>query len=271
MNDPAQEFIDNFIAHYASEYYDPAKAREYYLRTRELKGRRSASGLKSKEKKQAWTYAKGQIKEAEKAEKTTAAESRKGKVEQLRAQASDRRKQISGKLKAVLLNMTLDRQQRAERISKTQKAKIDRLNKKQKREAKKIAEEAQRKIDALPSIPEGVSKEKRAELVAKRREEIAKIRGDSVKQRKALSESTKAERSALTDKASDERENLSDTVKENKKDERESAKEQREEVRTVLKDSVQKARDEYEAFKVDLKAKYELELQKEYDAIKKNV
>lgn len=33
------EFVDNFLAH----EYDPVKAREYYLRTRQLKGRKKAS------------------------------------------------------------------------------------------------------------------------------------------------------------------------------------------------------------------------------------
>ena len=33
------------LMHYASPYYDPVKAHEYYMRTRELKGRRSTAGL----------------------------------------------------------------------------------------------------------------------------------------------------------------------------------------------------------------------------------
>lgn len=33
------------LFHYASPYYDPVKAHEYYMRTRELKGRKSTSGL----------------------------------------------------------------------------------------------------------------------------------------------------------------------------------------------------------------------------------
>lgn len=40
--------LDNFLAHYASEYYDPVKAREYYLRTRKLKGRDALSKNQSK-------------------------------------------------------------------------------------------------------------------------------------------------------------------------------------------------------------------------------
>ena len=31
--------IDELLQHYASPYYDPVKAHEYYMRTRELKGR----------------------------------------------------------------------------------------------------------------------------------------------------------------------------------------------------------------------------------------
>ena len=38
----------NTIAHYASKYYDPVKAHEYYMRTRKLKGRNSTSGLNEK-------------------------------------------------------------------------------------------------------------------------------------------------------------------------------------------------------------------------------
>ena len=37
--------MDNDLQHYASPYYDPQKAHEYYMRTRELKGRRSATKL----------------------------------------------------------------------------------------------------------------------------------------------------------------------------------------------------------------------------------
>ena len=37
--------VDDFLQHYASQYYDPVKAHEYYMRNRELKGRRSTSDL----------------------------------------------------------------------------------------------------------------------------------------------------------------------------------------------------------------------------------
>lgn len=42
------------LRHYASPYYDPQKAHEYYMRTRELKGR-STTSLNDDGKK-IWSY-----------------------------------------------------------------------------------------------------------------------------------------------------------------------------------------------------------------------
>ena len=36
---------NDYLMHYASPYYDPIKAHEYYMRTRQLKGRTSTAGL----------------------------------------------------------------------------------------------------------------------------------------------------------------------------------------------------------------------------------
>ena len=42
--------INEPLQHYASPYYDPVKAHEYYMRTRELKGRRSTTKLNDERK-----------------------------------------------------------------------------------------------------------------------------------------------------------------------------------------------------------------------------
>lgn len=52
--------IDELLQHYASPYYDPVKAHEYYMRTRELKGRRSTTKLND-EGKEIWAYTKNEI------------------------------------------------------------------------------------------------------------------------------------------------------------------------------------------------------------------
>lgn len=50
---------DDYIAHYASQYYDPVKAHEYYERTKKLKGRRI--GTLNDKGKEAKAYVKTKI------------------------------------------------------------------------------------------------------------------------------------------------------------------------------------------------------------------
>lgn len=73
------------LMHYASQYYDPAKAHEYYLKTRELKGR-TTNGM-SDAQKEAWGYAKEEI-----------TKEKNSKMEELRTKAKEARDQIAEKL-----------------------------------------------------------------------------------------------------------------------------------------------------------------------------
>ena len=63
------------LAHYASPYYDPVKAHEYYMRTRQLKGRKSVAGLSGTQRETA-AYVKEQL-----------SEERKSKTEALKSEA----------------------------------------------------------------------------------------------------------------------------------------------------------------------------------------
>lgn len=90
-----------FIAHYASQYYDPAKAKAYYERTKELKGRQSTKGM-SETQRQALGYAKNQIGESKKAELKSSQESQKAQMENLRARAKESRERIKQKLEKLL-------------------------------------------------------------------------------------------------------------------------------------------------------------------------
>jgi hypothetical protein len=311
----SKEFINNFLSHYASEYYDPAKAREYYLRTRELKGRRSGSNLKTEKKKQAWAYAKDKITtEKEELLKETGNEFRQD-FQILRTEASTKRKQLSEKLSLLLQKATEIRKSDADKISENQKREserisrglknrlnrvsrnaqkeLERLSEMQTKKSEQIAKEASRKIAALPSIPKGVSAEKRAELAAERSEEIAKIRGTATKEQKSLSDAIKTERGAVTTKAKVERDTLTkeaNAKKEALSKETESKREalskwstadktkhrqrvgsEKEAVSSELKATLERGRAGYEEAKVRIKAKYEEKLDAEYEAIRRNV
>lgn len=239
--------IEDFLAHYASEYYDPAKAREYYLRTRELKGRSAA--LKTDNQKAGWAYAKNQIDTEKKATLEAIAAENQAALETLRSTATDTRKSISEKLKTLLGLLTNATENERTRISKDRQANLER-----------IAEETKTKIAAVPEVPKGLSKERTAELRTERRLEIAKIRGDAKVERQQVAENSAAESAAISDSVAD--------VKTSVKD---AASKEREQVATDLKDSVDKARGKYALLKEEVKAKYEAKYQQEYDAIKNNV
>lgn len=87
-----------YLQHYASEYYDPVKAHEYYMKNRELKGRRSASKLSDDDKK-VWAYTKSNIDQEKKSKVESEQETRKKRIEEFRSNATAMRERISSRLK----------------------------------------------------------------------------------------------------------------------------------------------------------------------------
>lgn len=135
------------LCHYASKYYDPVKAHEYYMRTRELKGRRSSSKL-SDEGKEAWAYTKEQITTSKKADAEALKAEKEKKIAALRADSEKTKERIM------------------ERLADLKKA---------------IDAKRKNKLDALleQTLPEGLSKEERARRIARRDKQIAKLYSDS--------------------------------------------------------------------------------------------
>jgi hypothetical protein len=86
-----------FIAHYASEFYDPVKAHEYYLRNRKLKGRFSTKGF-TKTQKEAFTYAKAQIHAKQQKDTAQARSAKDTGIAQARAHAAALRASIATRL-----------------------------------------------------------------------------------------------------------------------------------------------------------------------------
>ena len=155
--------FDEFLAHYASEYYDPVKAHEYYERTKHLKGRRSASKLSS-EGREIWNYTKSQISDAKKEQLKDAQEAYKEQIESAREKSKESLSRISEMLKRFRESMSKDTKNDRKRISNRMNAKI-----------KAIQDQ---------KIPEGISKEEKEKLMAERKKKIADIRGEAYKQAK---------------------------------------------------------------------------------------
>jgi hypothetical protein len=77
------------VKHYASPYYDPVKAHEYYERTKELKGRRSTASL-NEEGKSVASYVKEQLDSERKSKVDASKEKTDSQIERLREQKRQR-------------------------------------------------------------------------------------------------------------------------------------------------------------------------------------
>lgn len=101
--DKTTEFINSIfeLEHAAApRIYDPVKAHEYYMRTRELKGRsRSSAALKTKQQKEGWSYVKATVAENKKKEAQTLSFFNKLVMKKLRDDVVAKRKELSDKIK----------------------------------------------------------------------------------------------------------------------------------------------------------------------------
>jgi hypothetical protein len=111
MTEEKPEVVD-YLAHYASEFYDPNKAHEYYVRNRELKGRapvkgetktqRTARVATARNQREAKTYVDKMIGTKKSGESKSLQKSQQARMEQLRKNADASRKRIDDKLKKFL-------------------------------------------------------------------------------------------------------------------------------------------------------------------------
>lgn len=97
------EDVDNFLRHYASEYYDPAKAKAYYEANKRLKGRKKAqqdalSDDARQKQSEATSYVRNQISTKRTTALDSAAAAQKARLEDLQAKAEATSAAIQKKL-----------------------------------------------------------------------------------------------------------------------------------------------------------------------------
>ena len=113
---------DQVLAHYASPYYDPVKAHEYYMRNRELKGRNKTIRSKAKlndQGKKVWEVTKDSITQEKKSKVTTEQNNRKTKTEQHRSSAKATRERITAKLKELNTKLSQSTSTKIQQIRKS--------------------------------------------------------------------------------------------------------------------------------------------------------
>lgn len=180
------------LMHYASKYYDPIKAHEYYMQHRKLKGRRKTSSL-SQEGREVWNVTKSNISTEKKSAVEKMREKQKKETAALRARAKQTRERISNKLK--LLN--------------------DALTRKAKNERKRLSDANKAQIEHIRNTkpPPGLTKAEKAEWDRKQRAKIANVRENTDGKKKDLSTDTASNKTSNRESAKEQREKVGTELK----------------------------------------------------------
>ena len=246
------------LIHYASDYYDPSKAHEYYMKNRQLKGRKT--GDLNEQGKDIWTDTKSNITEEKKNRIKEYQQQEQIDIQNLRTKAEQTRLEITNKLKALSEALNAKFKTAGDSLTKEQKDQLEVINRQREKEQKKIQEQKQEKIQEINKDSSLTPEEKQAQK-AKLGEQFSKKSTD-VKEK--YSKETEQVR---TDISAERQQNSSDKKTESTKNS-EAAKTERTKVATDLKAAIQKARDTFTANKDSLDKSYEDIYQTEYDKIK---
>ena len=256
------------LFHYASPYYDPQKAHEYYIKNRELKGRRSSSKLNDKGK-EVWAYTKEEI-SSEKKEKTEQEKtSRDQKIEAARKKASEAKERISKRLAELRTALSVSSASKKKKVDEQKAKDVEMIDQQTASEKERISTTRDLQIEKLmnETIPKNLSKEERARRIEQRNEKIAKLRDDAKKETYSISENAKTEKTAVRSDASVKKSEITNITKESRQEYSDQASKQRKEVANQLKSIIEAARAAYKMAKENLNASYENILQREFDKI----
>lgn len=248
----------SYFAHYASKYYDPTKAHEYYEKNKELVGR-SARNL-TDEGKDIWRTTKSNITESQSRVLKAEQEAHKIKMDGFRESSKAARETISNRLREVLQRISERKAERLTSETKETKKDIDReskrLEKKQKQTKSSIEKLMAEDYSNLPD-------ELRDKKIAERSEKVNSLRGSLEKKKEKVSD----KKEDIREDSTSDKESIRKEAGEEKSKEGDSAKVEREKISTDLKQSLSTSRDAYIAAKESIRAGFKTTFNSEFDAI----
>lgn len=256
------------LQHYASPYYDPVKAHEYYMKNRELKGRRSTSKL-SDEGKKAWAYTKNEITTEKKEKVEVEKETQKQQVAELRDKASATRERISARLKELNEALSKKASQQKENIETNKKSDLERIERNAASKREEIEARRKTAIEKLMDqpLPAGLTKAEKAKRIAERDEKIAKLRSSSESEKSKLSDASQSEKESARTNAANQKQKVTENTKAERSSNSSDASAQRQQVSVELKTAISAAREAYKAAKESIDSTYEEIFQREFDRI----
>lgn len=255
----------DILIHYASPYYDPVKAHEYYEQHKQLKGR--PTGRLTDEGKQVWKATKLNIDQAKKSENDEARLIKIYSVQEFQKNAKEQRAKVQAKLTELLNAINAQYKTDTEALTETQKHQIEVNNRMKKQKSEDIKKKRAREIELLKEDTSDMDAEEREEYYEKRKRKMSKISDKYSKESEQNVSDTNDKNNKVREEIRNKKSILSEQKKEDTTKSREFAKQQRETIANELKDNVKKAVGDFQMRKAEIKEKYESIYQDEYDKI----
>lgn len=222
---------DDELKHYASPYYDPVKAHEYYMKNRELKGRKSTAGLNDTGKETASYVRK------------TLMDERNQKIADHKKITNDRIADVRDATKFQIGSLKDTTKSNVAAINDKTKSNLKSLKEQNKSAIESHKNEMQSKIDSLKDMYNQMSKEEKAEKRQSVKDVIASLREDNKNVRKRLQAEYKSLSTVIRSDSKDAKKKVNDEYKESRtslsnenKDEAKSLRSEHKEEKTRLKD-----------------------------------
>lgn len=163
------EKVENFLAHYASKYYDPVKAKEYYERTKELVGRDSASPEQP-------TSGTGTV------SKLTVGAKAQGALSSLASRSgSSVQPQVQAQLQSAVKDPVAAHNERMEKLAKDTEELRDKIVDKLKSEVERIRTQLKIPANASPKLRAYLEKQQRSQTktaVGSAQKDMNKLKSD---------------------------------------------------------------------------------------------
>ena len=253
------------LIHYASPYYDPVKAHEYYEQHKQLKGR--PTGRLTDEGKEIWKITKMNIDQAKKRDNDKARLIKIYSVQEFQKNAKEKRAMVQSKLTELLNAINAKYKTDTEELTETQKHQIEVNNRLKKQKSEDIKNKKAREIEALKEDTSDMNADEREEYYENRKQKMSKISNKYAKENEQNVSLTNNKNNKVREEIRNKKSTLSEQKKKDTTKNREDAKQEREKIANELKDNIKKAVSDLQANKAKIKEMYEGIYQDEYDKI----
>lgn len=252
----------DYLMHYASKYYDPVKAHQYYEDHKELVGRKNSS--LNDEGKKVWNYTKQNIKAEKNQKLVETSNTYQQKVAALRETAQRQREEISSNLKDRLMAISDESQRKKAALSLISTLEQAKVYEQSKSKLQSATKEGELRTEQIQNALKTATTDGQKEQL---RNKLIEIKSDEATTKNKISEDTKEDKQKVKDYLANERQNISQETAIAKNEARAESSVNRENVKQSLSSSLSEARKALVNKKEEINNIYENLFNSEFDKI----